>query len=350
MPTVNSVIAERVAQLDREDADDERADDDEQPTVAMRVRNSLQDVLHAVEDPLALLDRRARAANESSIRTRSATPRVAWLPLPIAMPRLRLLERQHVVDAVADHRHVVAAARAAPRRAAPSAAGVMRPKIVVSLGGLARTPRRRARRAPGPATTPRLRAEAGLPRQRRDRVGVVAGDDLDGDAGLRGTRASVSAASARSSSLQGDEAERPRMPVGQGAARRPRRRAARLGPRATHEQHAQALRRVHAPRPVSTLAQRRLAVVAVARQRPQERRARRARRSRAATRPRAGERRPRSTCAPTRTGPPRASVAARAGQRRGDRLARLVARRVRAGGERPTSRGDDLVLVAPPSG
>ena len=33
----------------------------------------------------------ATAANESPISTRSATPRVAWLPLPIAMARFAFL-------------------------------------------------------------------------------------------------------------------------------------------------------------------------------------------------------------------------------------------------------------------
>ena len=45
-------------------------------------------------------------AKSERTNTRSATERAIWTPEPLRDRQTRLLERGHVVDAVADHRHV----------------------------------------------------------------------------------------------------------------------------------------------------------------------------------------------------------------------------------------------------
>ena len=286
-------------------------------------------------DALALLDGpRERRRRRPPCRTRSATPRVAWLPRAHRDREVRLLERQHVVHAVTDHRDVVAAARSAVDDALLQGGRDPTEDRRLSMRpGRAR--RRRGRRARDRRSTRSSPVRPAWRASVDDGLGVVARDDLDRHAGLdepgerlRGVGRSTSRSATR---------PRARMPCGQrglqsssvgGAGRG-------VGVRRDREQHAQPARHPTARQSIRAPPSQ-----------PSRRPGRgpgiragtaphRGRRSRAPTRPdravaavdgavaagaartphrarRPPTRRPsRSTSAPTRTAPPRRAAAPR---------------------------------------
>ena len=90
MPTVKIVSAEALrSSIGNETTTSELTTTS--PTVAIRVRNSFRMSCIPLMIRCPSSTAWATAAKESSIRTRSATPRVAWLPLPIEMARLAFL-------------------------------------------------------------------------------------------------------------------------------------------------------------------------------------------------------------------------------------------------------------------
>ena len=108
MPTVNTVSADALRSSIGNVDDDEAADDDEADRRDPG-QEQLQDVLHPVEDPLALLDR-LRDRRERVLHQHEVGDAARRLAAAAHRDReVGLLERQHVVHAVADHRDVVAA-------------------------------------------------------------------------------------------------------------------------------------------------------------------------------------------------------------------------------------------------
>ena len=90
MPTVNSVSADAL-RSSIGNVITTRLLTTTRPTVAIRVRNSRRMSCIPLRMRWPSSTAWATAANESCIRTRSATPRVAWLPLPMAIARFAFL-------------------------------------------------------------------------------------------------------------------------------------------------------------------------------------------------------------------------------------------------------------------
>ena len=297
MPTVNSVITEAFR---RSTGNVPRTRDEmiEQPQRQDAGQEHAQDVLHPVEDPLALADRGGQGAERvvEQDEVRDAARRLA-----AAAHRDRevaALERQDVVDAVTGHRDVVAGVAERPDdallhvgRDAPEDRGPLdgwRELDVVERVQLR------------PGDDARLVIEAGLARQRRDRVRVVARDDLGRPRRSSRNRCEGLGGVGRSTSLSTTSAERPASRPA-ASSHRPRRtgRPRTHGRRAAREGPARPAPR-RAPRCSSRPARRSRGRAGRRSGRPSRRRP--PARGRPCHR-RAG--RPRSTCGPTRTAPRR---------------------------------------------
>ena len=214
MPTVNTVRADALrSSMGKVTTTSELTIT--RPRVMIRVKEQLEDVLHPVEDALALGDRlrdgservlHQHEVGDAARRLRAAAHRDG---------EVGLLEREHVVHAVADHRDVVAA-----RAQRVHEALLLRRRDAAEDDRVARG-RARARRRPapsssGPERSGIVRAEAGLAREGRDGLRVVARDDLHRDAARPGTRRASPPPRRRSSS---ESATRPSARIPSGSAR-----------------------------------------------------------------------------------------------------------------------------------
>ena len=298
-------------ELARQDGEDRGRDRDGQDQEAAKTaletnRRATRWMLRRIWRPSSTIG--GTSPNSPRTSTRSATERAIWAAA-LGDREARLLQRGHVVDPVAEHRHVAALGSA--RRRPRLSSGEMRP-----TAGAAITAAPAARPVGGlasPSSAAGSRARRGRGRSPRGRPGV-AGEHLEGDV-LVAKKATVSAALGAQPLGDDDHPERP----------------ARRRGTANHSGRGLGQRRVGAPEREHAAPGGRLLA------RPLKRPGRRRRRARARPAPGARRRsRGRSSAGATRTGPAPTTPAAVWVHQPGigDGLQRRVARR-RA--EQPTS-------------